>query len=143
MVDDAIIVDWLGVDHESDRWNYTVALYAILHPSEADTILYLGKADGSTVRSRWNASDKHERVWERIENELDLLEHRFIIGEFVLPAGARLSRELVSDVESLLIRQIQPWANRQNKKSRGYTRRGMIVRCRGEWPLKQKTYRDE
>jgi hypothetical protein len=38
-----------------------LALYGILLPDE-DEILYLGKADGSTVRSRWNADDKHERV---------------------------------------------------------------------------------
>ena len=56
MRDDAIILDWRDVNHESgrwaDRWEYNLSLYAILHPTE-DEILYLGKADGCTVRHRW------------------------------------------------------------------------------------------
>lgn len=145
MRDDSIILDWRNVDAESgrwnDRWDYTLALYAILHPS-ADEILYLGKADGSTVRSRWNADDKHERVWRRIEDDLAVFEHRFIVGEFRTPAHKRLTRELVSDIESLLIYHIQPWANIQNTKSRGYTRPGLVVRCNGHWLLQQKIYCD-
>jgi hypothetical protein len=114
MDDERIILDWQDVNHESgrwaDRWHYNLALYSILHPDE-DEILYLGKADGCTVRSRWNADDKHERVWSRIEDERDIFEHGFIVGEFRLPDGQRLSRQLVCDVESFLIHQIKPWAN--------------------------------
>jgi hypothetical protein len=148
MRDDPIILDWRDVNHESgrwaDRWDYTLALYAILHPA-ADEILYLGKADGdtSTVRRRWDADDKHDRVWRRIEDERGLFEHGFIVGEFRPPLGMRLTRELVCDIESLLIYQIQPWANQQNTKSRGFTRRGMAVLCQGHWPLRRGIYRDE
>ena len=145
MRDGSIILDWRNVYEGSgrwnDRWNYTLALYAILHPS-ADEILYLGKADGSTVRSRWNADDKRERVWRPIEDDLAVFEHRFIVGEFRTPAHKRLTRELVSDIESLLIYHIQPWANIQNTKSRGYTRPGLVVRCNGHWLLQQKIYCD-
>ncbi len=146
MQDDSIILDWRDVNHESgrwdERWDYTVALYAILHPTE-DEVLYLGKADGSTVGRRWDADDKHERVWRRIEEERGLFEHGFIVGEFRMPFDLRLTRELVCDIESLLIHEVQPWANRQNTRSRGFTRQGMAVRCQGHWPLRRKTYRDE
>jgi len=147
MDDERIILDWQDVNHESgrwaDRWDYNLALYSILHPDE-DEVLYLGKADGSTVRSRWNADDKHERVWSRIEDERGLFEHGFIVGEFRLPDGQRLSRQLVCDVESFLIHQIKPWANSRNAKSRGlYTRPGMVIYCQGNWPLRQKTFRDD
>jgi len=81
MKDERIILDWQDVNHESgrwaDRWDYNLALYSILHPNE-DEVLYLGKADGCTVRSRWNADDKHERVWRRIEDERGLFEHGFM-----------------------------------------------------------------
>lgn len=72
MRDDQIILDWRDVNHESgrwaDRWDYTLALYGILHPTD-DKVIYLGKADGptSTVRRRWNADEKHDRVWRRME----------------------------------------------------------------------------
>jgi hypothetical protein len=47
--------------------------------------------------------------------------------------GQRLTRQLVCDVESLLIHQIQPWANTSNAKSRGrYSRPGMVICCQGE-----------
>ena len=111
MDEDLIILDWRQVDDGpckwGERWAYALALYAVVHPRD-DEIIYLGKADGCTVRSRWNAADKHERVWQRIEKERGLREHCFIVGEFRLPKGWRLTRELVCDVESLLIFQIKP-----------------------------------
>lgn len=148
MPHDSIILDWQDVNHESgrwsDRWNDTLALYAILHPDD-DEILYLGKADGytSTVARRWNAPDKHDRVWRRLEDERGIYEHGLVVGEFVQLHGQRLTRELVIDAESLLIQQIRPWANRQNIKSRGYSRPGMTVLCQGAWPLSQKMFRDD
>ena len=100
MEDERIILDWRDVNHESgrwaDRWDYNLALYIILHPNE-DEVLYLGKADDCTVMSRWNADDKRERVWRRIEDERGLFEHGFIVGEFRLPDGQRLSRQLVCE----------------------------------------------
>jgi hypothetical protein len=146
MDDERIILDWRdahdGTGRWAERWDYNLALYAILHPSR-DEVLYLGKADGCTVRSRWNADDKHERVWRRIEDERRLFKHGFIVGEFRLPAGQRLTRHLVCDVESFLIHEVKPWANSRNAKSRGiYTRPGMVIACQGHWPLRRKTFRD-
>lgn|SRR5215469_3272260 len=70
MQDATIILDWRYVNDGSSRWDhrwdYSLALYAIIHP-RTDEILYLGKADGRTVRARWNVADKHDRMWRRIE----------------------------------------------------------------------------
>lgn len=144
--DDVVILDWRDVNHDSGRWSarwrYRRALYAILHPDK-DEVLYLGKADGSTVRARWDAADKHDRVWSRIEDERELYEHGFIVAEVRLPPNRRLTRELITDIESLLILEIDPWANCQNTKSRGSVRQGMMVKCTGHWPLQRKTFRDE
>ena len=146
MEEDQIIIDWRDVYAESDRWAerwyYTLALYGILHPWR-DEVLYLGKADGTRVCTRWDADDKHERVWRRIEDERRIFKHRFIIGEFRLSQGCRLTRQLVSDVESLLIYEVDPWANTSNTMSRSYSRYGMMVFCQGDWPLKRTRFRDE
>ena len=143
MKDERILIDWQDVHGESGcRWDWTLALYAILHPREA-VVLYLGKADGTSVRTRWDADDKHERVWRRIEDEWGIFEHCFIVGEFCPPTGVRLTRQLVADVESLLIHQIKPWANTQCVKTRDVYRPGMVVCCQGEWFLKRKIFRDE
>lgn len=137
-----IILHWRDVAHAPERWNYTLALYAIVHPATRE-ILYLGKADGSTVRRRWSATDKHERVWSRMERELDLHQHCFIVAEFRMRQGTRLTRELVSDIEALLIHTLKPWANRQCITSRGFPRPGMVVCCQGNWPHRRTTFRDE
>lgn len=140
--DDRIILHWLDVNHDPERWNYSRALYAIVHP-EKNEILYLGKADGSTVRQRWNAGDKHERVWYRIERELGVREHVLIVAEFRTSQGLRLTRQLLADIEGLLIYSLKPWANRQCVESRGITRPGMVVFCQGHWPIRKKTFRDQ
>ena len=145
MQENQIIIDWRDVyakPHRwAERWDYTLALYGILHPWR-DEVLYLGKADGTRVRIRWNADDKHERVWRRIEDERRIFKHSFIIGEFRLSEGRRLTRQLVSDIESLLIYEINPWANTSNTGSRSYGRYDMTVFCQGDWPLKRKRFRD-
>ena len=41
------------------------------------------------------ANDKHDRVWRFIEEERGLFEHGFIVGEFSMPFGLRLTRQLV------------------------------------------------
>jgi len=137
-----ILLTWHDAHRKPEYLQYDVALYAIVHPNRED-ILYIGKADGSTVAGRRNAEDKDERVWRRIEEELGLYRSGFIVGEFPLIKGQRLTRQLVCDVESLLIHQVKPWANTSNVKSRGsYSRPGMVVRCQGYWPLGSKTFRD-
>jgi len=145
MDDDRIILDWRVPAHLwADRWSYNLALYAILNPSDNE-FLYLGKVDSanSTVRSRSTADDKHERVWRRIEQDRGFYKHRIIIGEFRLPNGQLLTRELMCDVESSLINEIKPWANTMNIRSRGFRRIGMVICCRGHSPLKRRTFRNQ
>jgi hypothetical protein len=142
-----IILDWRVVGNHggrwAERWEYTLALYGILHPDD-DEFRYIGKADGCSVRSRWNAMDKHERVWRHIEFQRNLFEHRFIVAEFRIAEGRRLTRQLVCDVESFLIYHIKPWANTSNASSPGhYSRPDMVVYCQGHWPFRKKTFRCE
>ena len=140
---DRIVIHWRDAGaQDGSRWGWTLALYAIVHPNE-DEILYLGKADGTSVRNRWMAVDKQDRVWRRIEDEFRIFEHRFLVGEFCVVAGLRLTRQLVADVGSLLIHRVKPRANTQCIDTRNISRLGMVVDCQGEWPLKQKVFRDE
>lgn len=55
-----------------------------------------------------------------------------------MPTGQRLTRQLVCDIESLLIQAVNPLANRQNTKSPGYTRTGMTIYCQGFGPLNER-----
>jgi hypothetical protein len=124
-------VNWLLVDDDDDEaWGWTCALYAYLHPT-APEILYIGKTDGTTVRGRLKATDKMN-FWRDLERERGLFEHRVLIAE--ISTQARLTRQLLADVESLLIFAIEPWGNIAARRSR-IDRPGLVVKNRGRyWP---------
>jgi hypothetical protein len=62
-------------------------------------------------------------------------------GQLLLQAGRRRSSELLADVESLLIKRLQPLGNIQCTESR-ISRPGMRVRCSGEWLSKRAGFYD-
>ncbi len=127
-------------DDDDPRWRYQRALYAYLAPQRRE-ILYLGKCDGTTVRARWNYAAK-AGTWDFINNDRGLRSHRLIVAEIELPGGSRLTRELLSDIESLLISRVDACANIQCRRSR-IQRPGLEVRCLGAWPLEARVFRDE
>ncbi len=134
-------VEWVNVDPhgDDDAMRWTVALYAIVEPSSGD-IVYIGKADRSSVRARWRRCGAKADVWDWCERAYRSREHAFYVGE--LDSGAtRLTRQLVEDVESLLIFRLQPSGNLQSKKSR-IRRPGMLVVCSGDWPSKRRRFID-
>ena len=131
---------WAHVGDDDDpRWRYERALYAYLAPRRAE-ILYLGKCDGTTVRARWRYEAK-KGAWDFINNDRGLRSHCLIVADIELPTGRRLSRELLGDIESLLINRIKMCANVQCRGSR-IQRQGLEVMCLGAWPLATRVYRD-
>src|SRR5262245_37240660 len=133
-------VHWKVVEDELDeQWNFNSGLYAYLTPKH-DEILYIGKVDGCTVRQRWNATDKM-KFWRDLERERRVYRHAVLFGGISLQLGSRLTGQLLSDVESLLIHQVSPWGNIQSRKAR-IIRPGMRVVCTGYWPLSTRTFTD-
>jgi hypothetical protein len=125
-----VTVNWLLVHDDHEAWGWSRALYAYLRPTAREA-LYIGKADGTTVRARWNAADK-EALWRDLEKKRGLSKHRVLVGQ--LSTGARLTRQLLADVESILIFAIEPWGNIASRQERIYTP-GLVVRNLGaHWP---------
>ena len=136
----AVTLHWHAVgEHDDPHWQHDLALYAYLAPVKGE-IYYLGKCDRTTVRGRASYSAK-PAVWDCI-NKL-CKSHRVIVAE--IEVEQRLTRELVSDIESLLIYEITPCCNWQNTASRGkHSRAGMRVECRGNaWPLSRRIFWDD
>jgi hypothetical protein len=117
-------------DGEHHLWEACPAIYTYIYRRE---ILYVGKVDGSsTVRSRWNAADK-DNLFEFLEKQ-GIEQHRLWVhvGEFEY--DGRLTRQVVADVESLLIAGLRPRGNIASMRSR-IARPGLNVRCLGvDWP---------
>lgn len=135
-----VTLHWYPIKGEDDpRWDYDLALYAYIAPE--GQILYIGKCDRTTVRKRWCYSSK-SGAWDSINEVCDT--SAVVVAE--IKTDARLTRELLADIESLLIhqvQQIQPLHNVQNIRSRGrHSRPGMRVKCRGAWPLDEKIFVD-
>ena len=135
-----MLVNWRALECDSHpAWNATRALYAYTTPSGRE-VLYIGKADRCTVRERWNAADK-QSFWRALECDRRVYNHVVYAGAVGLPSGSRLTCELLSDIESLLIYVLEPWGNIQCSQSR-LCRPDMTVQCTGEWPLPQRLFRD-
>lgn len=131
---------WYTITGDDDpRWDYDLALYAYIAPD--GRILYIGKCDRTTVRKRWCYSSK-SGAWDSINEVCDT--SAVLVAD--IETEERLTRELLADIESLLIHQvhqIQPLHNVQNTSSRGrYSRPGMRVKCRGAWPLDKVVFVD-
>ena len=133
-----ITIKWKPLSDEDPEWGYTRCLYAYLNPNGRE-ILYIGKAWGTTVRGRWSWSGKKD-FWKDLEKERGIVSHVPLIGLVCLPEGRRLTSQMLSDVESLLIKRESPWGNIQSTRTR-ISRPGMVVRCSGNWPGR-RTYVD-
>lgn len=96
---------WYELCNTNDlRWRYDRALYAYCAPRKPE-ILYIGKCDGTTVRPRWRY-DAKRAVWDSINQRSK--HHRALVAEvYLFPEGSRLSRQLLADIESLLIYCVQ------------------------------------
>ena len=132
--------NWLpGEDHEDPAWKLERVLYALVAP-ESHEVVYIGKSWGP-VRRRWLAEDK-DGLWGHLERKLGMNEHGFVVG-IVDPQGRRtLTRQLLEDIEGLLIYEVSPVGNVQGCASRGACRLGMKVRCTGAWPHRKRRFAD-
>ena len=136
-----VTVWWTPLDNAGTHplWSANRGLYAYVGPR--NEMLYIGKVDGTTVRQRWNRSGK-ETFWNDLERERVIFKTAVIFGEIELETGSRLTRELLADIESLLIKKLQPWGNIQSRNTR-IPRLGLHVRCAGSWPLQKRQFYDK
>ncbi|MBT3039204.1 MAG: hypothetical protein KME37_09750 [Candidatus Thiodiazotropha sp. (ex Codakia orbicularis)] len=131
-----IEIEWEYTDEEEESIDFNEVLYAYLNP-HSDEILYIGKADRSSVWERMKGEHK-EDVFDFIQNELGLNEFSCIVGVPDVPAYG----DLLADIESLLIYCIKPSANIQSKNSR-ISRPELSVTCSGDWPYKESQFYDD
>jgi hypothetical protein len=132
-------VDWTNLEEQRDPlWSDQLCLYAYLHPGRA-WLLYVGKADYSTIRERLGGDHKAQ-LWYDLRREYGIDEVRVMHGGLIVES--RRTSELLSDVESLLIKRLRPFGNIQSTRSR-ISRAGMRVHCIGAWPFKRWRFHDE
>ena len=133
-------VHWSGIsDRNDEKFYWNRVLYAYLHPV-TNVILNIGKAFYQTVQERFDDESKLS-FWEWA-NRNGVTKVRVLVG-VVETNSNRLTDQMVSDVESLLIHRIKPRGNVQNVLSRSLSRPGMKVLCYGrDWPLVQRLFED-
>ena len=98
---------------------------------------------GKTVRERFDAPDKDE-VFARLESAGYDVEDGgvgVLVGRLRLEQGMRLTEKLLKDVESLLIKRLQPSGNIKCRLGR-ISRPGMRLECRQEWPHRRSRFVD-
>jgi len=118
--------------------NFCKVLYANIDILR-DKIVYIGKADFCSVKERLNGKDK-KGLYDYLKKN-DIPKIRTIVGNIYLESDKKLSRELLIDIESLLVKRINPIGNIQSTKTR-ISRPGMRVFCEGFWPLVKNAFYD-
>ena len=94
-------------------------------------------------RSRSRLYGRHKNEFFRwLKQRYGSTRIRVLQGEVLLGHGQRLSRELLNDIESLLINQLKPLGNIAATRTR-ISRPGLRVRCTRDWPYDTKVYVDE
>jgi len=131
-------IDWRVLEAGDDELYSSQCLYVMAHPVTRK-ILYLGKADYSTVARRLLCGSKLG-VWEALDS-YDLEGCAVLVGQVQMPRGKRLSSKLLANIESLLIMIEQPPGNSHCKRSR-LPRPGLLVRCVGDWKGRGEYYLD-
>ena len=128
----SVKVRWreLGEIGEDEGWQYLRCLYAYT-TTNANEILYIGKAERNSIYQRWKAPDK-QKLWLALQNQRQIYEHRVWAGDLELEAGRKFSWQLLSDIESLLIACEQSWGNVQCRNTR-ISRLNLEVKCLGNW----------
>ena len=135
-----VVLKWSMPYREEDdsRWD-SYGLYAYLRPRHPE-ILYIGKAVGRTILQRLKDPDK-DTFYDDLARQRGIRGIRVIAAQ--LEASQNITRQLILDVESLLIHKIKPWGNIQSSRSRGISRPGLVVKCSGKnWPLAKRIFRD-
>jgi len=133
----AIEIKWKTLLPDSKEWHHTHVLYAYVHPDNGD-ILYVGMAWHRTLRQRFTDRDK-QALFDFFSEEFGLGGVDVRLGEVWM--DGRLTRQLLSDVESLLIKRLQPTGNIMCRASR-ISRRGMRLECLNEWPHQRARFVD-
>jgi len=136
-----VLIHWTALRRLSNMlWDVDRCLYVYLHP-QRDQLLYVGKADYCTVRQRMRGDHKDHLFYELSSHyKYPVGTHpRVLQGDLELPIGQRFSSALLHDIESLLIRRLDPWGNINRGQ---HWRPGLQVDCVGVWPLRRSRFRD-
>jgi hypothetical protein len=132
-------ISWCRLDRPGHPgWVENQGLYAYTCPDDPE-ILYIGKVDGTTVRQRWK--QHRDDVLYALELRRGISEVSVLFGDISLENRNGLTRELLADIESLLIVHVRPWGNIRSRRSR-VSRPGLKVICEGEWPLERREFLD-
>src|SRR5437879_213551 len=130
-----VILNWHRAKPEAPDigpWRWSACLYAYLHPATGE-VLYIGKTADRTDRERFVSNFK--RKFNDLYARLGIVTVDVMVARVESNISARLTREWLDDLESLLILRVQPPLNQQKRKSRSNTRPGTVVVCTGAWPL--------
>jgi hypothetical protein len=132
-----VILKW-RLPFLEDDWR-SCGLYAYLRQRDPE-ILYIGKAHGRSILQRLHAPDKYG-LFDYLNRERGIFDIRVITAR--VEAVQNITKQLILDIESLLIPKIKPCANIQSSGNRGITRPDLRVVCEGRaWPCSQRTFVD-
>lgn len=132
-----VTIDWRWTTTLDDPcWLWDKALYAYFVD---ERLIYIGKAEASTVRQRLLARDKaklRQEVYAEIGG--NLRRTKVLVGRPKGSSALRATKMVLRDLEGLFIRELKP--KRNETVPVNVRRPGIRVRCTGAWPFEQSVF---
>jgi hypothetical protein len=130
-----ISVHWKSFEGDEDSGRAALWPFFAYVTPDCEEILYIGKANCGLAAKRSNESKGRNPLFRELAERRGIREVELLSGTVRLPPGAQLTRDLLADIEAMLIYEFQPWGNvHEHDSLKEYYRPDLRVRCTWDWP---------
>lgn len=130
-----VIVHWRSFEGDEDSGRAALWPFFAYVTPDCEEILYIGKANRELSWRYSNGSRGRNPLFRELEEKRGIRQVELLSGTVRLPPGTQMTRELLADIEAMLIYEFQPWGNVTDCRSlREFYRPDIRVRCTWDWP---------
>ena len=130
-----INVHWKSFEGDEDSGRAALWPFFAYVTPDCEEVVYIGKANRELTKSLANGSRNRNPLFRELAERRGIQQVELLSGTVRLPPGTKLTRELLADIEAMLIYEFQPWGNVNGRDSlKEYYRPDLRVRCTWDWP---------
>lgn len=130
-----ISVHWKSFEGDEDSGRAALWPFFAYVTPDCEEIVYIGKANRELAKSYSNGSKSRSPLFRELAERRGIRQVELLSGTVRLPPGTKMTRELLADIEAMLIYEFQPWGNVHERDSlKEYYRPDLRVRCTWDWP---------
>jgi hypothetical protein len=129
-----ISVHWKSFEGDEDSGRAALWPFFAYVTPDCEEIVYIGKANRELAKNLGKGARSRNPLFRELAERRGIRQVELLSGTVRLPPGAKLTRELLADIEAMLIYGFQPWGNVHERESlKEYYRPDLRVRCTWDW----------